>query len=177
MPNNNEVLDTMREETFREPLVKNDDAAISPEQEEMLKCYRNFLFNGSATSQQYHFSEIKQAQTIMYWAMGLLSAVTIFICAIIFFILRKENCDTSKVLIPIVSTTIVDALNVVVIGITNSFIKSKNKYFERISLEEEFSKIIGLIQTVKDTKAKNVLITKIVDNYCKSSSMQSQKKT
>lgn len=175
MFNSNEVLDTMREETFREPLVKNDDAAISPEQEEMIKSYRDFLFNGSATNQKYHFTEIKQAQTVIYWAMGILTGVTLFLCVMIGIILCTKSFDTSKDLIPIVTATIIDVLNVVVIGIINSFIKSKNIYFERSSLSEEFSKIIGLIQTVKDTKAKNAMINKIVDNYCASNSMPKKK--
>ena len=132
---------------------------------EFLNCYLDFIFKGSDVTRSYHLEVIKQAQLLLLVFSGLFATVTIYLCVIIAVVAFTE-ITFAETLIPIIIGGIADLFSGVLVLVLQSLIKSRDHYFDKNIESEHFSKVIGLIQTIKEDRDKLPFIEKIVDGYC-----------
>lgn len=162
---NNDVFAPYLNDIFNTQNTKDDSVDAASQNQTIIEQYLNFLYNGSLITQSYHYSIMKQAQILLVVFSALFTASTIFVFAVIGILLFSKNGDTlSKT--PLIVGGIVDLFSGVLIIVLNKLLKSRDCYFLENVKSEHFSKVIGLISTVKDEEKEFVLIEKIVDHYC-----------
>lgn len=112
----------------------------------------------------YHTSEISQNNKIINTAIGIIITGTgLVVVSLAVAIFKNFNVG----LLTTSAGILVDVISGTIFWMVTKSNDSKLKYFNSISSEEERNKIIFLIESTKDEKAKNKLIEKLVDSYCK----------
>lgn len=112
----------------------------------------------------YHSNEINQNNKIINTAIGVIIVGTVAIIGSI-FIAIFTSFDVG--LLTAIAGILIDFISATIFWMVTKSNDNKLKYFNSISSEEERNKIISLIETTKDEKAKIKLIEKMVDSYCK----------
>lgn len=112
----------------------------------------------------YHTSEISQNNKIINTAIGIIITGTgLVVVSLAVAIFKNFNVG----LLTTSAGILVDVISGTIFWMVTKSNDSKLKYFNSISSEEERNKIIFFIESTKDEKAKNKLIEKLVDSYCK----------
>ena len=141
-------------------MFTNDDSLITASIESSIK------YNSLNTQliSNYHNNEISQNNKIINTAIGIIIIGTLTVVSSIFIaIFNSFNVG----LLTTIAGILVDFISGTIFWMVTKSNDSKLKYFNSISSEEERNKIISLIETTKDEKAKIKLIEKLVDSYCK----------
>lgn len=161
----NDTIEDIRTSIFNDNVQNKDESISVTSQQRPASEFSSFLIYGSNLSEYYHTSEIKLVHKIIYWSVAIFSVVTLFFMGMIIYIFYRGSYD-AKDLIPIFSGCIIEIMTVVITKIMQSFIQSKNSYFQESTKAEDKSKIICLILTVEDENRRSQMIEKLIDNYC-----------
>lgn len=164
MPENNESIQGLRDKVFNGTSEQDDTISVIAQQKDA--DYFKYLYNGSSINQSYHKNIIKATQRILICSIIIFILVTVFICFLIGWMVIKNDVLTLEKSVPLISACFVDLLSVFIVFIIKQLMKSKDKYFDKNDESEKLTKIIGLIQSVKDDTSRNKLIDKMVSNYC-----------
>ena len=163
---NYDVFDDYIDEIFQTSNTKDTSVDNSEQIQYVFKeRYLDFLYNGSETTQKYHMQILSQAQKLLFMFSILFVCVTGFI-ALMVLILIILNIEYTKFLVPLIISGFTDFISGILVIVMNKLFKSRDEYFEKNIISEHFSKIIGLIQTMKNEDDKTKMIEKIVDDYC-----------
>lgn len=165
MSENKESIQKLKHEVFNDnPTVQDNTISVATQQQdaEFLK----HLYNGSPINQNYHNNIINTTQNILIGSIIIFIIVTFFICFLIGWMVIKNDVDTLEKSIPLISACFVDLLSAFIVFVIKQLMKSKDKYFDKNDENEKLTKIIGLIQSVKEDTEKNNMIDKLVSSYC-----------
>lgn len=147
--------------------VNNEELSVSSDKIDNLihnKPKLNASFNSDFTvSDFYHMSEIRQNEKINNTVRRIIWAgfcmLVIGICFVYF----------GKIDVAIIAT-VSGLLTEIISGVVMSFLtksnKSKLKYFEQLSFNEECDKYLKEIRLLKNEKEKNKKIQDLINNYC-----------
>lgn len=164
---NNEVIEKIRNITFNEPIKKDKSIDTSYQNQEIIKDYMNFIYNGSDITQKYNVDIIKQCQRALTCFIGLFLLIAIFLCVIIGYeLITKKDILSIKTLIPLIIGGFSELFTAIMIKVIKKLLESRDQFFYANYESEHLSKIIGLIQTMPEGDSKNQMIEKIVDNFC-----------
>lgn len=169
MSKNNDIFNKYKSKIFNTEYTKDIKVDKSSQTQSVLSDYMDFIYNGSEVTRLYHYDIMKQAQLLLSVFTTLFSLVTIFICVMIGIIIISNKYETIT-LIPLLTGIATDLFAGTLILVMKSLLKSRDGFFKENIESEHFSKIIGLIQMLKEDSDKIPFIEKIVDNYCKSHS-------
>lgn len=161
-------IEKMRNTVFQVGNQNNTDKnlEVNGNQTDLETLYANFLYNGSDTNKNYHNNAIKTADLVLKVAMGVFVVATIYMCCIIGVLIFNKDFSVMQMLLPVISSSVVDVLSATIIWTMKKWLESKNTYFEESIKGEELSKIIGLIRSMPEGDSKNHMIEKLVDNFC-----------
>lgn len=164
----NSSIEDMRNKVFETDDQNHIDKnlGVNGNQTDLEALYANFLYNGSDTNKDYHKNAIKTADLVLKIAMLIFLCVTIFMCVIVGILAFKKDVSVTQILLPVISSSIVDILSVTIIWAMKKWLESKNSYFEESIKGEELIKMIGLIRSMPEGNPKNNMIEKLVDNFC-----------
>ena len=150
---------------FPEDYKKDTNVDSASQAQATLSAYTNFLFNGSEITRSYHFGIMKQAQALLTVFSALFSIVTLFLCVMIGYVIITNNIN-SKTIIPIITAVAGDIFSGAMTCIMQHLLKSRDDFFRENTKVEHFSKVLGLVQTVKEEKNRLPFIESIVYGYC-----------
>lgn len=160
-----ELFSEYLDELFPKEYAKDTSLDSSSLAQASLAAYMNFIYNGSEVTRSYHFGIMKQAQKMLVVFASLFSIVTVFLCAMIGYIIVLGRFD-AKELIPIVAAVMAQLFSGTLTVLTQKLLKSRDAFFQKNVEVEHFSKILGLIQTVKEEEKRLPFIERIVYGYC-----------
>ena len=124
----------------------------------------NASFNSDFTvSDFYHISEIRQNEKINNTARWIIWAG---FCMLIIGVLFVYFGKIDVAVIATVSGIFTEVVSGVVMTFLTKSNKSKLKYFEQLSFNEECDKYLKEIRLLKDENEKNLKLQNLIDNYC-----------
>lgn len=163
--NNKDIFSDYRTQIFSSRNKKDMTVDDSSEAQSTISAYMNFIIDGSKVTQSYHFSIMKQAQSLIVLFSVIFFLVTIFICVMIGYIIIS-NTYQAATLIPLLSGLATDVFSGSLILVMKNLMKSRDEFFKENVKAEHFSKIIGLIHTLQEDKDKIPFIKTIINDYC-----------
>lgn len=111
----------------------------------------------------YHMSEIQQNETIINMAKKIVwFGFGVIAIGIIFSFMGKVE----SALITGISGVVIEFISAIVFAFVTMSNKSKLQYFEQLSMSAESDKLMKVILTLDNKKAKENMIDKMVTNYC-----------
>lgn len=159
------IFDDVLKEVFSKENSKDKSVDSSYQAQAILTEYMQFIYNGSQITQNYHFAIMKQAQLLIAVFTALFVLSTLYLCVVIGIIIFTM-VSFAEALIPLLTGAITNIFSGILILVMKSLLKSRDDYFKESVKSEHFSKIVGLIQTIKSEEEKAKLINKIIDDYC-----------
>lgn len=162
---NNDAFELYFKDVFSSDNVKDSTVDIASQSQTIIQQFFDFLYNGSPVTQSYHYEIMKQAQLLLTVFSALFTLSTIFVLVCIGVLLFGSDEHATN-LIPLFVGGIVDLFAGILIVVIRDLLKSRDYYFCESLKSEHFSKIIGLISTVKDEEKAFILVEKIIANFC-----------
>lgn len=163
--NTDRIFDDVLQEIFSKENAKDKSVDSAHQTQTILAEYMQFIYNGSEITRSYHFSIMKQAQILLVVFTALFTLSTLFLLTVIGIIIFTM-VSFSEFLIPLISGAITDIFSGILILVMKNLLKSRDDYFKESVKSEHFSKIVGLIQTIKSEDEKTKLINIIIEDYC-----------
>lgn len=163
--NNKDIFSEYRTQIFSAKNKKDITVDDSSEAQSTISAYMKFIIDGSKVTQSYHFSIMKQAQSLITLFSVIFFLVTIFICIMVGYIIISNNYQAAT-LIPLLTGLATDIFSGSLILVMKSLMKSRDDFFKENVKAEHFSKIIGLINTLQEDKDRLPFIKTIIDDYC-----------
>lgn len=111
----------------------------------------------------YHLSEIQQNETIINMVKKIVWFGFIVIAiGIVFSFMGKIE----STLITGISGVVIEFISAIVFAFVTMSNKSKLQYFEQLSMSAESDKLMKVILTLDNKRAKESMVDKMVTNYC-----------
>lgn len=128
-----------------------------------LENFLGFNYNGSAVTQEYHMSILKQAQRLTALFSGIFTLVTVFICVAVLLIILKGY--DAQLLIPLIASVFADLFTGVLIVVMQNVAKSRDDFFRESVKAEYFAKVVGMIHQIDNEETRLPLVQGVLDSY------------
>lgn len=135
----------------------------SSEKQQRMEDFLGFNYNGSAVTQKYHMSILRQAQGLTALFAVIFSVVTLFICVAVMLIILKGY--DAQLLIPLVASVFADLFTGILIVVMQNVAKSRDDFFRESVKAEYFAKVVGMIHQIDNEETRLSLVQGVLDSY------------
>lgn len=116
-----------------------------------------------SVSNAYHISEIEQNNRIIKTASRIVWCGLAIICV---GILCAITGKTEASVITVVAGIVSEFISAIIFGFVSMSNKSKLKYFEQLSLNEEGEQLLKIVSEMENKKVQEKQFDKMITNYC-----------
>lgn len=135
----------------------------SGSKQQRLEDFLGFNYNGSAITQQYHMSILRQAQGLTALFSVIFTLVSVFICVMAALIILKGY--DAQLLIPLIVSAVVDLISGVLIVVMKNLAQSRDAFFRESVKAEYFAKVVGMIHLIDNEATRIPLVQGVLDSY------------